>query len=260
MKKTLSVVAAALAITALPHIAHAEDANPLSFNIGVFSEYRFRGISQTRFKPALQGGLDYALPGGFYVGTWLSNIKWIKDAGTVSGVDTGNTQVEWDIYGGYKGEITKELTYDVGVLAYVYPSNKIGDIPGSANANTTEIYGALTYGPATLKYSHSVTTLFGFGNSKNSGYLEAAATFDLGSGFGITPHIGYQRVRARWAVCPTAACSRTPTTRSPAQRISATAWPSRSPLSARARSPFQARMPMPAWTTRTWAVRPPYSA
>lgn len=194
MKKTLSVVAAALAITALPHIAHAEDANPLSFNIGVFSEYRFRGISQTRFKPALQGGLDYALPGGFYVGTWLSNIKWIKDAGTVSGVDTGNTQVEWDIYGGYKGEITKELTYDVGVLAYVYPSNKIGDIPGSANANTTEIYGALTYGPATLKYSHSVTTLFGFGNSKNSGYLEAAATFDLGSGFGITPHIGYQRV------------------------------------------------------------------
>ena len=57
------------------------------------------------------------------------------------------------------------------------------------------MYGALTFGPATLKYSHSVTNLFGFPDSKGSGYLDLSATFDLGDGITVTPHIGHQRVR-----------------------------------------------------------------
>jgi uncharacterized protein (TIGR02001 family) len=194
MKKVFSAIAAVVAVSTLPQVVQAEDSNPLSFNIGAITEYRYRGISQTRLKPAVQGGADYAFASGFYVGTWLSNIKWIKDAGQINAVDVGSANIEWDIYGGYKGEIAKDFTYDVGVLQYYYPSNKNGNIPNAANANTTEIYGALTFGPATVKYSHAVTTLFGFGDSKNSGYLEAAATFDLGNGFGITPHVGYQRV------------------------------------------------------------------
>ena len=206
INKTLLALASTLAITALPQMVLAqtapapaaapapEAASPLSFNIGAITEYRYRGISQTRFKPAVQGGADYAFASGFYVGTWLSNIKWIKDAGEIAAVDVGSANVEWDLYGGYKGEIAKDLTYDVGVLEYYYPGNHYGNIAGAKNTNTTEIYGALTYGPATVKYSHALTTLFGTGGSKNSGYIEAAATFDLGSGFGITPHVGYQRV------------------------------------------------------------------
>lgn len=206
MKKTLLLLASTLAVAALPQMsaaqtapapapaAAAEPANPLSFNIGAFTEYRYRGISQTRFKPAVQGGADYAFASGFYVGTWASNIKWIKDAGQIAGVGVGSSNIEWDLYGGYKGEIAKDFSYDVGVLEYYYPGNHYGNIPGAKNTNTTEIYGALTYGPATVKYSHALTTLFGTGGSKNSGYLEAAATFDLGNGFGITPHVGYQRV------------------------------------------------------------------
>ena len=63
-----------------------------------------------------------------------------------------------------------------------------------ANPNTTELYGALTFGPATLKYSHAVTNLFGFSDSKNSYYLDLSAGFDLGGGLMLTPHIGYQKV------------------------------------------------------------------
>lgn len=181
MNKTLIAVAAALGFTALPSVSFAQDASPLSFNIGAFTDYRYRGISQTRLKPAVQGGFDYAAASGLYVGAWASNIKWIKDAG-------GDASVEIDLYGGYKGEIQKDLSYDIGVLTYQYPSNKL-----SPNANTTEIYGALTAGPATLKYSHSVTNLFGFANSKNSGYLDLSATFDV-SGFSVTPHLGYQKI------------------------------------------------------------------
>jgi uncharacterized protein (TIGR02001 family) len=181
MKKTLLALAAVSALTALPAVSHAED-NPLSFNLSLTSDYRYRGISQTRLKPALQGGADYALPGGFYVGTWLSTIKWIKDFG-------GGADVEWDLYGGYKGEISKDLGYDVGVLSYQYPSHGLNPSPV-----TNELYGALTFGPTTLKYSHSVSNLFGFANSKNSGYLDLTATFDVGGGFSLVPHIGYQKV------------------------------------------------------------------
>ena len=180
MKKSLLALAATAALTAVPSISFADD-NPLSFNISLTSDYRYRGISQTRLKPALQGGADYALPGGFYIGTWASTIRWIKDFG-------GDANVEIDVYGGYKGEIQKDLGFDLGVLTYQYPSNKL-----NPSANTTEIYGALTFGPATAKYSHSVTNLFGFVDSKNSGYFDLSATFDV-SGFGVTPHIGYQKV------------------------------------------------------------------
>ena len=177
--------------------AHAEEAvNPLSFNVGAVSDYRYRGISQTRLQPAIQGGADYAFANGLYVGTWLSTISWIRDAGKAAGVDAGNSRLEVDLYAGYKGEIVKDtLSYDVGVLAYVYPANNYSRVPGGANADTTEIYGALTYGMFTAKYSHALTNAFGSANSKNSGYLDLSAAIDVGAGFSVVPHIGRQTIK-----------------------------------------------------------------
>ena len=195
MKITLAALTALVAVTSFPVVALAEDAPSTTFNIGAVTDYRYRGISQSGLKPALQGGADYSNPNGLYLGTWLSTIKWIKDGGTANKVDTGGTNVEWDLYGGYKGEFTKELTYDVGGLYYLYPSNKYGNIKGAANANTFEIYGALTYGVITAKYSHALTNTFGNGNSKNSGYFDLSATFDLGSGFSLVPHVGHQSIK-----------------------------------------------------------------
>jgi uncharacterized protein (TIGR02001 family) len=194
MNKTILAVAAALGFTALPSVSFAQDASPLSFNVGAFTDYRYRGISQTRLKPAIQAGVDYAAPAGWYVGAWGSNIKWIKDGG-------GDAGIEIDFYGGYKGEIQKDFTYDVGFLTYQYPGHKLATSP-----NTNEIYGALTYGPATVKYSHSVSNLFGATdingngiNSKNSGYFDLSATFEV-SGITLVPHIGYQKVSKRSAL------------------------------------------------------------
>jgi uncharacterized protein (TIGR02001 family) len=199
MKTIVSVLVAALALSAFPKFAQAED-SPLSFNLSLTSDYRYRGISQSRLKPAIQGGVDYVTGpstfsgGSFYIGAWASTIKWIKDVGQITGIDTGNSNIEIDLYGGFKGEIQKDLTYDVGLLQYLYPSNNYKAISGYTSPNTTELYGALTFGVATVKYSHALTNLFGTGNSKQSGYLEAAATIDVGSGVMITPHAGYQRV------------------------------------------------------------------
>lgn len=178
MKKSFLAASAVAALSCLPGAAFAD----LSFNVGAVSDYRYRGISQSRLQPALQGGVDWSMD-GFYVGSWASTIHWIKDAG-------GDADVEIDVYGGYKGDIVKDsLSYDVGVLTYQYPRNKLG-----TNANTTEIYGALTFGPATIKYSHAVTNIFGNPDSKNSGYVDLSASFDVGGGVMVAPHVGYQRI------------------------------------------------------------------
>ena len=196
MKFALATLTAALALTALPTVVRAEDAPSTSYNVGVVTDYRYRGISQSRLKPALQGGADYSNPNGVYLGTWLSTISWVKDAGKLvtPNVDSGSTPAEWDLYGGYKGEITKEVSYDVGGLYYAYLGNKIANA-GGVNANTFEIYGALTFGPLTVKYSNALTNTFGNVNSKNSGYLDLSASFDLGSGFSLVPHIGHQEIK-----------------------------------------------------------------
>jgi uncharacterized protein (TIGR02001 family) len=184
LKLTRKMILAALAVSgaAFAQTKAPEPDYTLSYNVGVVTDYRYRGISQSRLKPALQGGVDYARKSGLYVGTWASTIKWIKDAG-------GDAPVELDIYGGYKFDL-RGFGLDVGVLRYQYINH---DLPISPN--TTEIYGAGTFGPLTLKYSHAVTNLFGFDDSKNSGYLDASATFDLGSGWSVVPHVGHQKVK-----------------------------------------------------------------
>ena len=188
----LMLVAAASAAFACGH-AHAEDTaakldNETSFNVAAVSDYRYRGISQTRLKPALQGGVDYVNnPTGLYAGVWMSTIKWTKDAG-------GDGDVEVDVYAGKRGQVTQAVSYDVGVLTYVYPSNDLKNVRGFANADTTEIYGQLGFGPAYIKYSHAVTNLFGFVDSKNSGYVDIGANIDAGGGFTANLHAGHQKV------------------------------------------------------------------
>jgi len=182
MKSILAALAVTLSVSALPAFAQ-EPASSLSFNVSATSDYRYRGISQSRLKPAVQGGADYAHSSGFYIGTWASSTKWIKDFG-------GDSDFELDVYGGYKTEIAKGLTLDVGALTYIYPSNKL-----NPSANTTEIYGALSFGPVTAKYSHALTDTFANPDSKNSAYYDVSASFDVYEGLMLVPHIGHQTIK-----------------------------------------------------------------
>ncbi len=195
MKLPSIAAAALLCVVSIGAFAQAKPAEPdytLSFNAGLVTDYRYRGISQSSLKPAVQGGADFAHKNGFYAGTWASSIDWIKDDGKTAAVNAGNTAVEIDLYGGYKGT-AGGLSYDVGLLHYLYPSNKYVNI--GANANTTELYGAMTLGPITAKYSHGLSNTFGFANSKGSYYVDLSGSFDLGNGFSLVPHVGYQHIK-----------------------------------------------------------------
>lgn len=187
--KTLLALASALVGTAAmaQAAAPAEPVSTLSFNVGAVSDYRFRSIAQTSFKPALQVGVDYAHKSGAYVGAFASNVRWIKD---YVGATDGSTEV--DLYGGYKGEIAKDFSFDVGVITYQYPGNTADKV--LVNANTTEVYGALTYGIVTAKYSQATSNFIANPDSKGANYFELAAAFDLGNGLSLTPHVGRQSI------------------------------------------------------------------
>jgi uncharacterized protein (TIGR02001 family) len=187
MKLKLVAIASALLASgaAMAQTKAPEPDYTLTFNVSAVTDYRYRGISQSRRKPALQGGADFAHKSGFYVGTWASTIRWIEDVG-------GDSDVEIDLYGGYKRSFGA-VAMDFGVLRYQYPNSSLGFAP---HPNTTELYAAGTFGPATLKYSYAVTNLFGFADSKGSYYVDLNATFETGFwGLTVTPHVGYQSVK-----------------------------------------------------------------
>ena len=170
---------AALAQTPAPAPAAAPAAAPapepdwtFTGNLGLYSQYVFRGISQTNEKPAVQGGFDLGHKSGFYAGTWASNISWISD-----GNPAASASMEWDFYGGYKGSLPADFGYDLGVLYYWYP----GSYPsGYVLPNTTELYAGLTWKFLAAKYSYSVNNkTFGFPDSRGSSYLELNANYDV---------------------------------------------------------------------------------
>lgn len=187
MRKTL--IAAALAASfAAPAFAE------VTANVGVVSDYVFRGISQTRGGPALQAGVDYAHDSGIYVGAWGSNVKWVSEGGIANG-----NRFETDLYGGYKTEVGG-LGLDVGMIRYVYPAKELtGAFP---SPNTTEAYVGFSYGIASLKYNHTVSDHFiGWVDSntlektRGSNYTDLTVTYPVSEGMNVIAHVGRQNVK-----------------------------------------------------------------
>ncbi len=194
---TRSILVVTTLLSASAVMAQSKAPEPdytLAYNVAGVTDYRVRGISQTAFKPALQAGVDFAHKSGLYLGAFGSNVSWIKDFNLAT-----KGSLEIDLYGGFKGAITKDIGFDVGVITYQYPRNNSGaaGTPGAgaySNANTTEIYGALSYSVFNLKYSRSAGDFLGNLNSSGSQYLDLNANFDLGNGFTLTPHVGRQTI------------------------------------------------------------------
>ncbi len=221
MKKHLSLLAAAL--SCLPILTHADDAPPaaapatapaaaapapapdytLSANVGLFSQYVYRGITQTARNPAIQGGFDFSHKSGFYLGTWASSITWVSDnysahpnagnAGLTADGSAPSAGMEWDFYGGYKNSIG-DIGYDVGVLQYYYPGRYPTLNAGVVKPNTTEVYGALSYKWLSGKASYVVSNgLFGVDDAQGSYYLDLSANYPIADTWTLNAHVGYQK-------------------------------------------------------------------
>jgi uncharacterized protein (TIGR02001 family) len=172
------------------------EVSPVTANVSLVSDYRFRGITQTNYQPAIQGGFDYAHESGLYIGNWNSTINWVSNT-TNNGI---KAPLEMNFYGGFKKElIAPGFASDFGVLQYYYNQTG-GNYNGMMlNPNTTEIYAAQNYTFGSLsgfgKVNYGLTNIFGIPNSTGSYYLDLTSNFDTGFwGLSLNGHIGYQYV------------------------------------------------------------------
>jgi uncharacterized protein (TIGR02001 family) len=198
MNTKLVALAVAGALSS-PLIAVAAEPTPehsFSGNFTIASEYIYRGIGQTNRKPALQGGFDYAHSSGLYAGIWGSNVSWLSDM-SATGAKISSS-VELDVYGGFKGTFADDFSYDLGVLTYNYPGSYYS---GFVDADTTEVYVGLGWKWLSAKYSYTTSShIFGWtGTSgektRGSDYLELNAAYDLGDGWGVSGHVGHQKIK-----------------------------------------------------------------
>ena len=194
-------------------------ADPWSFsaNIGVVSNYIWRGVTQTGDQAAVQGGLDVAHESGFYAGTWASNIDWdegsaeevtgtvavdpttasgfAEDAdgnlvvtGMTSGADPASPNYELDLYLGFGGNITDDFSYDINTIYYAYPDGRDSDF--------WEVGGSATYKWFTLGLAYTISGendggLFDDGDIYYFGGAEFALPYD----FGFSVRGGYYQFR-----------------------------------------------------------------
>ena len=194
------------ALFALPALAeeaavtqHKEDihvipasAHTVTSNVGLFSDYIFRGISQTGQKPAIQGGFDYARSSGFYAGEWGSSISWVSDVFTATGGTAGanNAGLELDIYFGFKNSFATDFNYDVGFLRYNYPGTYVA---GATKGDTDEIYGLIGYKWITAKYSYSLGDTFMVPGARGTYYFDLSANYSIpDTGITLGAHAGRQ--------------------------------------------------------------------
>lgn len=183
MKHTPSRIAAAIILAALPFAASAE----LSANVSLISNYKARGqdqdVREGQFRPAFQGGFDYAHKSGFYAGNWNSTVSFS------AGPDTAN--LESDFYAGYKFS-TGSVAWDLGAIRYQYT--------GASAANTTELYVGAGIGSLQAKYYHTVSKdYFNWAGSaggsgfkgRGTGYLNVSYAHEIMPQLTLKAAVGY---------------------------------------------------------------------
>jgi len=192
MRKSLLALAVLGTFAAAPAAVMAEEAAAatpdytITYNVGAYSQYIFRGVTQTDRKPAIQGGVDFTHSSGFYLGTWASNVSWLSDAGYEK------SSLEWDIYGGYRYTFENGIGIDVGLLNYVYPGSKPA-LSTASDPYTLEGYAAVSYAWLQAKASVAATDLFGTPDSSGSAYYELNANYPIpDTAFTLIGHAGRQ--------------------------------------------------------------------
>ena len=178
MKKLLLALLMVAGVTA----AQAE----VSGNLGLTSDYRFRGVSQSQNAPAVQGGIDYAHSSGLYVGNWNSSVS--------SQLYTNGAGVESDLYAGFKKDVYKGITIDVGSYNYFYPRATVAGT--GSNFDTYEAFAGLGYKDlVSAKYSRTLGNgYFGTTNAQGTQYFQADAKVPAVFGLSVVAHAGHTNV------------------------------------------------------------------
>jgi uncharacterized protein (TIGR02001 family) len=166
---TTALAAVSLAQPAAAQMAIGQTGLTLGVTGTAASDYLFRGISQTRSRPAYQiSSAELTHASGFYVGGFLSNVRFL-------GTDA---RQEIDLFGGYRATLAG-FNLDVGGIWYTYPG--YDRAPGQFGLNYAEVQlkAAREFGPVNLMAQLNVSPNF-FGSSGTGVYVEGGADWKTG--------------------------------------------------------------------------------
>lgn len=107
---------ATILCSAAPYAAAQAPTSRLSAYLTLTTDYRNHGLSQSNGQPALQLGVDYQHPRGFFLGAWASTVDYEAEEALAS-----RRRVELDLYAGYDWQID-DWGATVAITRYGYPS------------------------------------------------------------------------------------------------------------------------------------------
>jgi uncharacterized protein (TIGR02001 family) len=163
MKMNRLALACGVAMLGLSSIAAAE----VSTNIGVTSNYIWRGMTQSDNSTAFSGGIDWSGETGLYAGTWLSEA-W--------------DDYELDLYGGYAGE-AGDFGYDAGLIYYAYSSDSDSDF--------SEIYVNGSWQFLSAGFAYVISADDAVEVVEEDYYYYLGASFDLPQDFSLGLTVGF---------------------------------------------------------------------
>lgn len=164
LSRILMIMTAVLSFSA---VAQAE----LTANVGVTSNYVFRGETQTDDDPAIQGGVDFAHEAGLYLGAWASNVDF-------PGANADGLEV--DLYFGFKFDLGNDAAIDVGYIAYEYTDNNLND--------AEEVYFGFKLKELSITYFDGDVD-----NSTNDyNYIDVKYSIDLQNEVKLNLHYGHK--------------------------------------------------------------------
>ena len=143
----------------------------LSGNIGLTSNYIWRGVTQSSDEAAISGGIDFGYK-GFYAGTWVSSLSQSAEVSGIPATLSESTQYEQDWYAGYGFDLGP-TSWDVGYIMYTYP---IAD----AQSDFSEVY--LNFGWTWLSAGVAYTVDTDWGGDDADLYYYVGADFDIKNG------------------------------------------------------------------------------
>lgn len=183
-----------------PAAAEPAPAYTLSYNLGIYSHYMFRGVEFSD-GPALQGGIDWAHSSGFYLGTWASNLDPYA-FGLIDHTQKGN-HLETDFYGGYAHTFANG--FGVNFLGNYYKYLEGRDSNNGHKQDSFEASVALSYSYFTYTYYNVLTNYYGLdktdknfnvikkNDTKNADYHELKVAYPLPfAGLTLGAKVGYQ--------------------------------------------------------------------
>jgi len=173
-------LASAAATVALGGAAMAQDSLKLSYNVGVASDYVFRGVSNTQEEAQIFGGVDASYGIG-YAGVWASNVDFGTDDPTV----------EVDLYAGVKPTLG-DTAIDLGVIYYGYVDDK-GATPGQYSYMEIKAAASRPVGPATVGLAVFYSPEFPFKSGK-AVYYEANGSIPVMEKLTLSAALGHQEI------------------------------------------------------------------